>query len=120
MYAAKLGSRINPGASSHELRALGPAAFFAPSSPSRRNLATVVLEPLRTNPAALTTLQAYLTYNMSVADASAALRLHRHTVRNHLERVFELTGLDPRSLEGAVQLKLALLVAASEPDTVSQ
>jgi carbohydrate diacid regulator len=115
IYAARLGPRLRSGAGVHELRGLGSAAFFAPSSPSRRNLAALVLEPLRELPAVTETLRAYLASNMSVADTAASLGVHRHTVRNHLERVFDLTGLDPRTLEGAVQLKLALLVAASDP-----
>lgn len=116
IYAARLGPRLREGHGVHELRGLGSAAFFAPSSPSRRNLAALVLEPLRDQPAVVETLRAYLGSNMSVADSAASLGVHRHTVRNHLERVFDLTGLDPRALDGAVQLKLALLVAASDPD----
>lgn len=115
VYAARLGPRLRPEPGVHELRGLGSAAFFAPSSPSRRNLAALVLEPLRELPAVTETLRAYLASNMSVADTAAQLRVHRHTVRNHLERVFDLTGLDPRALDGAVQLKLALLVAESDP-----
>ena len=118
IYAARLGPRLRPEQGVYELRALGSAAFFAPSSPSRRNMASLVLEPLGQMPAVLGTLRAFLAANMSVADTAAGLGVHRHTVRNHLERVFDVTGLDPRSLEGAVQLKLALLVAASDP-TVS-
>lgn len=116
VYAARLGPRLGAKTGVHELRSLGPAAFFAPSSPSRRNLAALVLDPLRGHPAALETLRAYLALDLSVAETAAQLQVHRHTVRNHLERVFSLTGLDPRSLEGALQLKLALLVAASDPD----
>lgn len=116
IYAARLGPQLGAGHGVHELRGLGSAAFFAPSSPSRRNLAALVLEPLRDQPAVVETLRVYLASNMSVADSAAALGVHRHTVRNHLERAFDLTGLDPRSLDGAVQLKLALLVAASDPD----
>lgn len=115
IYAARLGPRLRQGHGVHELRGLGSAAFFAPSSPSRRNLAALVLEPLRDQPAVVQTLRAYLGSNMSVADSAASLGVHRHTIRNHLERVFDLTGLDPRSLDGAVQLKLALLVATSDP-----
>lgn len=116
IYAARMGHRFRGEPGVHELRSLGSAAFFAPSSPSRRNLATLVLDPLREHPLVLGTLRTYLARDMSVADTAAEMGLHRHTVRNHLERVFVLTGLDPRSLDGAVQLKLALLVAASDPD----
>lgn len=116
VYAARHGRQVGEGSGVHELRSLGPAAFFAPSSPSRRNLAALVLDPLRDHPAALETLRAYLALDLSVAETAARLQVHRHTVRNHLARVLDLTGLDARSLEGALQLKLALLVAASDPD----
>lgn len=115
VYAARHGRQLGEESGVHELRSLGPAAFFAPSSPSRRNLAALVLDPLRDHPAALETLRAYLALDLSVAETAARLQVHRHTVRNHLARVFDLTGLDARSLEGALQLKLALLVAASDP-----
>ncbi len=115
-YAARLGPRLGTPGGVYELRGLGSAAFFAPSSPSRRNLAALVLEPLREHPLALETLRAFLECDMSVAGTAAHLSVHRHTVRNHLGRVFSLTGLEPRSLDGAVQLKLALLVAASDPE----
>lgn len=116
VYAARHGRLAGKESGVHELRSLGPAAFFAPSSPSRRNLAALVLDPLRDHPAALETLRAYLALDLSVAETAARLQVHRHTVRNHLARVLALTGLDARSLEGALQLKLALLVAASDPD----
>ncbi len=114
MYATRVGPRLDGRLGIYELRTLGPAAFFAPSSPSRRNIAALVLEPLREHPATLDT-RIYLARNLSVAATAAELGLHRHTVRNHLERVFHTTGFDLRSLDGAVQLKLALLVMASNP-----
>lgn len=116
LYAARLGPRLSGKPGVFELRALGAAAFFAPSGPSRQHLASLVLAPLRDQPAVLATLATYLASDMSVSDTALHLDLHRHTVRNHLERVFSLTGLDPRTLEGALELKLALLVATSDPD----
>lgn len=116
IYAARLGAKLGDGAGVYELRALGPVAFFAPGGRSRRRMAAVVLDPLRAHPAVLETLRAYLAHDLSVVETAARLGLHRHTVRNHLERAFRLTGLDPRALEGAVQLKLALLVAESDPE----
>ncbi len=118
VYAARFGPGLRGGPGVFELRTLGPAAFFAPSGPSRRNLAALVLSPLAAQPAVVETLRTYLGADMSVADTAARLGLHRHTVRNHLERVFSLTGLDPRTLEGAVQLRLALLVASSDPEVM--
>ena len=119
-YALRLGSQLSGGAGLFELRSLGPAAFFAPSAPSRRRLAAHILDPLEAHAGLAETLTAFLALDMSVAATADMLGLHRHTVRNHLERVSDLTGLDPRSLDGAVQLKLALLVAAADPDRGSR
>lgn len=112
VFAARIGRRSR-GPGIYDLRSLGSVAFFAPSASSRRRLAGLVLDPLEKHPNVLETLQTFLAANMSVADAAEQLNMHRHTVRNHLERVRELTGLDPRVLEDAVQLKLALITHAS-------
>lgn len=114
LYAVRIGRQLASAEAIHQLRALGAAAFFSPSMPSRRRLARLVLSPLQQQPVVLQTLSAYLSSDMSVARAADVLGIHRHTVRNHLERVRELTGMDPRSLEGAVQLKLALLALPSD------
>jgi carbohydrate diacid regulator len=55
--------------------------------------------------------------NCSVAGAANSTGVHRHTIRNHLDRARDLTGLDPRVLEDALQLHLALLIERhdSEP-----
>ena len=114
LYAVRVGRQVQTGEKVHQLRSLGAAAFFSPSIPSRRRLARLVLSPLQQQPVVLHTLSTYLANDMSVARAADVLGIHRHTVRNHLERVQELTSMDPRSLEGAVQLKLALLALPSD------
>ena len=75
-YALRIGSQTTAAGGVFEFRGLGPIAFFAPSSPSRRKLAALVLEPLQRNEGLLATLHAFLSTNMSVAATAAELGLH--------------------------------------------
>jgi sugar diacid utilization regulator len=95
----------------YSLKALGALAFFAPGARSRTHFANTLIEPLRATPEILETVRVFLDSDLSLEAAAKRSGQHRHTVRSHLQRVRELTGLDPRSLGDAVQLKLALLLA---------
>jgi sugar diacid utilization regulator len=65
------------------------------------------------------TLQAYLAENCNMNATAAAIYAHRHTVSYRLERVRELTGLDPTSSEDRERLGLGLkayrIIAARLP-----
>lgn len=56
----------------------------------------------------VSTVEAYLRANGNVSAAAAALGTHRQTVTTRLERVRELTRLDPKTSEGAERLSLGL------------
>ncbi|TGE38512.1 PucR family transcriptional regulator [Desulfosporosinus fructosivorans] len=56
----------------------------------------------------LETLRVFLEKEMSVADSSRALFIHRNTLTYRLDRITELTGYNPRRLNGAVHLYMAL------------
>ena len=106
-------SAIRLGASQgiHTLDSLGPLAFMAPGQQARVRFATTLLEPLRDSPEILATVRVFLDSDLSLEAAAKRSGQHRHTIRSHLQRARELTGLDPRVLADAVQLKLALLLA---------
>lgn len=112
VYAARCGQRLR-GPGVYRLRDLGPAAFLAPSRTTRRRLAEGMVRPLRDQPEALATLHAFLASDLSLTATAHDTGLHRHTIRNHLERVRKLTGLDARCLDQAIQLRLALLLTSS-------
>ena len=65
------------------------------------------------------TLQAYLAENCNMNATAAAIYAHRHTVSYRLDRVRELTGLDPTSSEDRERLGLGLkayrIIAARLP-----
>jgi hypothetical protein len=54
------------------------------------------------------TLDAYLTHNCNMNATAAAIHAHRHTVSYRLERVKELSGLDPFTSEDRERLGLGL------------
>ena len=54
------------------------------------------------------TLEAYLAQNCNMNATAAAIYAHRHTVAYRLERVRELTGLDPTQSEDRERLGLGL------------
>ena len=67
----------------------------------------------------LGTLSAYLENNCNMAATAQAIHAHRHTVGYRLERVKELTGLDPLKSEDRERLGLGLkayrIIAPSLP-----
>jgi sugar diacid utilization regulator len=56
------------------------------------------------------TLRAYLESNCNMNATAAAIFAHRHTIAYRLERIHELTGLDPLICEDRERLGLALKV----------
>ncbi|HUG41346.1 MAG TPA: helix-turn-helix domain-containing protein [Longimicrobiales bacterium] len=113
LHAARWGARLDDDAGAagvHELDSLGTSAFLAPGGPSRARLAARLLDPLRGQQELLDSLRAFFHADLSIGAAASRAGVHRHTVRSHLERIQELTGLDPRALDGALQLRLALLI----------
>ena len=56
----------------------------------------------------LDTLRVFLEKDMSVADSARALYIHRNTLTYRLDRITEITGYNPRRLDGAVHLFMAL------------
>jgi PucR family transcriptional regulator, purine catabolism regulatory protein len=54
------------------------------------------------------TIEAYLTHNCNMTATAAGIYAHRHTIAYRLERVRELTGLDPGISEDRERLGLGL------------
>jgi hypothetical protein len=59
------------------------------------------------------TVQAYAASDMNVARAAEHLHVHPNTVRYRLERIATVTGHDPRSFAGLVELLCVVELAAS-------
>jgi hypothetical protein len=111
LYAARCGEQLHRQAGVYQLRDLGAAAFLAPSLRTRRRLARKIVQPLRVQEEVLNSVQAFLDASCSFTETANQTGLHRHTVRSHLDRAREMTGLDPRVLDDALQLRVALMLA---------
>jgi len=56
----------------------------------------------------LATLNAFFDNNLSIARTAQAIYTHRNTLLYRLKKIKELTGLDPKNFDDAVQLRIAL------------
>lgn len=56
------------------------------------------------------TLTSYLKNNQNVNETAASVFSHRHTIRYRLQRIKEITGLDPFNVEDLEQLSIGLKV----------
>jgi carbohydrate diacid regulator len=56
----------------------------------------------------LETLQVFFDNSLSITKTAKALFMHRNTLLYRLRRVKEITGLDPKKFDDAVQLRVAL------------
>jgi carbohydrate diacid regulator len=56
----------------------------------------------------LETLKAFFDNNLSISKTAQVIYVHRNTLLYRLRRVKEITGLDPKKFDDAVQLRIAL------------
>ena len=54
------------------------------------------------------TLEVFFEYNMNITNTAKAIFVHRNTLIYRLEKVKQVTGLDPRKFNEALQLYIAL------------
>ena len=69
-----------------------------------------MLAPLSAHGELLPTLVAFLDADLNRRTAARALGVHANTVDNRLDRIAELTGVDPRSSRGIQLFGAALVV----------
>ena len=60
------------------------------------------------NETLLETLKAFFDNNLSISKTAQTIYVHRNTLLYRLRRVKEITGLDPKKFDDAVQLRIAL------------
>ena len=68
-----------------------------------------LLEKLGENDGIIQTLESFFANNMGLTQTADELGIHRNTLVYRLDRIAETLGLDPRSFDDAVQIKLAIL-----------
>lgn len=71
------------------------------------------------NETLLETLKAFFDNNLSISKTAKVIYVHRNTLLYRLRRVKEITGLDPKKFDDAVQLRIALkMMTYQEGDKV--
>lgn len=109
--ALSLGSRLLGHNRVHCLDSLGMAAFIGISDErTKQELAAHLLSPLDGEPELHDTLDAFFVENCSASSTAARLCIHRNTLSYRLDKIASLTGLDPRTFDDAVQIRLAMLL----------
>lgn len=78
-------------------------------------LARQVLSPVNRDPDLRETLSVFFHENCSLVAAAHRLSLHRNTLAYRLDKIASITGLDPRTIDDAAQLRLAMLVSTRRP-----
>jgi len=64
----------------------------------------------------LDTLKAFFDNNLSISKTAQAIYTHRNTLLYRLRRIKEITGLDPKKFDDAMQLRMALKMKSYQGD----
>ena len=118
--AARLGlllarAHLLPAGEETKLSALVPETAVAQQS---REISHDTVERVLTPLSATLreTARAFLDHDLSIAATATALEVHRNTLVQRLDRIQHVTGLNLRTFDHAVSMRLALLAAAALED----
>ena len=115
--ALSLGRQLHGQNQVHCLDGLGIAAFVGVADERTKiDLAMHLLSPLDQEPELLETLDAFFFENCCPSSTANRLFIHRNTLSYRLDKIASLTGLDPRSFDDAIQIRLALLLRSLRGD----
>jgi carbohydrate diacid regulator len=109
--ALLVGHQYVPDRSVHALDELGVGAWVGVlDERTRMDLAARLIAPLDGCVDLLQTIEVFFAENSVSSAVATRLAIHRNTLAYRLERVRQLTGLDPHRLDDAIQLRLAMLI----------
>lgn len=109
--ALSLGSRFQTHNRVYCLSELGIAAFVGVADEGTKvDLAKYLLSPLDHEPELLNTLDVFFVEDCCPSSTARQLSIHRNTLSYRLDKIYSLTGLDPRKFDDAVQMRLCLLL----------
>jgi carbohydrate diacid regulator len=118
--ALSLGSRFRGHNRVHCLGELGVAAFVGVADEQTKvDLAKYLLSPLEHERELFTTLDVFFSENCCPSSTAKRLSIHRNTLSYRLDKIFSLTGLEPRKFDDAVQMRLCLLLRSLHPHTTA-
>ena len=111
--ALEIGCKIwGPGKLYHILD-VGIFISLAPISHQRKSdLTYQLLKPLLDDVELKKTVDVFLTNGMNLTEAAEELHVHRNTLIYRLDKVKKVIKLDPRTFNGAMQIKLGLMLSS--------
>jgi carbohydrate diacid regulator len=82
------------------------------SGVTERNISSSIkiIEKLSAHPELLESLTSYFENDISLSKTAKKLKIHRNTLVYRLEKISEITNLNPRTFNDAFQLQLALIL----------
>jgi carbohydrate diacid regulator len=115
--ALSLGRRFHGHNQVHCLDGLGIASFVGVSDERTKvDLARYLLSPLDHEPELLTTLDTFFAHDCCPSLTAEQLHIHRNTLGYRLDKIASLIGLDPRTFDDAVQIRLSLVLRSLQDD----
>lgn len=86
------------------------APLFRGANEKNMNFSIDIITKIKENGNLIKTARRYLENDMSLSKTARQLKIHRNTLVYRLDRIEELTGLDPKVFEDAFQLYMALIL----------
>lgn len=86
------------------------APLFSGANKDNIHFSKDIIRKIAKHEGLLETLTTYLDSDLSLTKTSKKLKIHRNTLVYRLNRIDELTSLDPKSFNDAFQLKVALVL----------
>jgi carbohydrate diacid regulator len=86
------------------------APLFSGANKDNINFSRKMVTSIAEHNGLLKTLRCYLDNDLSLTKTAKTLKIHRNTLVYRLERIEDISGLDPRLFNDAFQLKIALIL----------
>jgi carbohydrate diacid regulator len=86
------------------------APLFSGAKESNISYSRKIIERLEEHPELAESLRQYFELDLSLSKTAKKLKIHRNTLVYRLEKIGEITALDPRVFNDAFQLQMALIL----------
>jgi carbohydrate diacid regulator len=86
------------------------APLFSGANSENISFSHNIIQKLRSHSDLYDSLECYFGNDLSLSKTASKLKIHRNTLVYRLERIADITELDPRTFNDAFQLKIALIL----------
>jgi carbohydrate diacid regulator len=104
----KQNSGPNKVYSHDDLWAIAP--IYSEASDSNLNFNDKVIKTIKEQAGLLKTLEKFVDNELSLTKTAKELHIHRNTLVYRLDKIYEITNLDPKIFNDAFELKIALIM----------